>query len=203
MQEPRRRLLLELYRAILPAAPAERAATVGACAAAWGIAHDLELAATPELAARLAVRLVHQLEMRAAPLCVRIGPLADGAGDDTVLRAAVAGAPLIAGRDGRALLAIALDAPDGGGELQGALVDSETCARIAVAGGELESTRADTARLLELAGDLVPALPATRRPATPPCVLLAALRMGAADGARCLARAAGPTMRRNDPTTPS
>jgi hypothetical protein len=203
VQEPRRRLLLELYRALQPAPPAERAAAIGACAAAWGIAHELEIAAAPELAVRLAVRLVHRLEMGSAPLCVRIGPLADGAGDDPVLRLAVAGAPLIAGREGRALLAIALDPPAGGAEQHGALVDSETCARIAVAGGELDASGADATRWLELAGDLVPTLPAARPADAPACVLLAAVRLSAADEARCLTRAAGPTMRRNDPTTPS
>jgi hypothetical protein len=190
---PHRRLLLELYRALLPVSPPARAAAVRACAAAWQLPLRLEVAAAPEPAARLAVRLVHELEMRAAPLCARLGPLAEGAGDASVLRAALAGAPLIAGCDGRALLAIALDAP-GGSQPQGALVDAETCARIALGGGELESGRASALELLELAGDLVPVVPAAGVPVTAGTVLLAALRLEVAEALRCLARVAATTM---------
>ncbi|MFO1401912.1 MAG: hypothetical protein U1F30_12005 [Steroidobacteraceae bacterium] len=111
---------------------------------------------------------------------------------------ALAAAPLIAGREGRALICMPLGAIAGAGG-QGALVDAETCARIALAGGELESGRSGAQELLALAGDLVAARPPARRPAgggadpeVPVAagdgVLLAALRLGPADAARCLAR---------------
>jgi hypothetical protein len=181
MHEPRRLLLLELYRALQPAAPAERAAAATTCAAGWGLPLELELAEGPEAAARLAVRLIYRVEMQGAPLCVRIGPLHGAEGCDPALQAAIAGAPLIAGRDGRALLAVALGLPAQAGSDHGALVDSETCARIAVAGGELEAgTVADAAMLLELAGDLVPPIPAPPRVTGQPCILVAALRLSAA-----------------------
>jgi hypothetical protein len=181
MHEPRRQLLLELYRALQPLAPAARAAAATACAAAWGLPLELELAEGPEAAARLAVRLVHRLEMQGAPLCVRIGPLEGVGGCEPALQAAIAGAPLIAGRDGRALLAVALDLPAQPGSEHGALVDSETCARIAVAGGELGAgAAAGAAMLLELAGDLVASIPAPPRVTGQPCILVAALRLNAA-----------------------
>lgn len=186
MHEPHRRLLLELYRAVAAAAPGDRAAAARACAAAWDVALQLELAAAARPAERIAVRLVHELELRAEPLCARLGPLADGGGESAALRAALAAAPLIAGREGRALLAIGLDAADAARH-HGALVDAETCARIALAGGDLETGQGGALELLELAGDLVPALPglADREPRA---VLLAAVRLGTAEAARCLAR---------------
>lgn len=181
MHEPRRLLLLELYRALQPAAAAARGAAAAACAAGWGLPIELEVSDVPEAAARLAVRLVHRLEMHGAPLCVRIGPLQGRAGCGPALQAAIAGAPLIAGRDGRALLAAALDPPPDIERDHGALVDSETCARIAVAGGELgDDPAADAATLLALAGDLVALLPSTAAAAARPCVLVAALRLEAA-----------------------
>jgi hypothetical protein len=190
---PHRRLLLELYRAIQPAVPAARAAAVRACANAWGLALTLEQAAAPAPALRLAVGVVHELEARATPLCVRLGPLVAEAAADPVLCAALAAAPLIAGRAGRAVLAVALD-----GRLDpappGALVDAETCARIALGGGELESGRHAALELLELAGDLVTPLPSAHPPALPGAVLLAALRLDPAEAARCLGRAAPITM---------
>ena len=168
-----------------------------ACAAAWELPLQLQLSAAPEAAARLAVRLVHELEMRAAPLCVRLGPLAAGEGATAALQVALASAPLLAGRDGRALLAIPLDAPDGA-ELAGALVDAETCARIALGGGEFESGRASAFELLELAGDLVPVSPATPPPAATGTVLLAALHLAGAEALRCLARVPATTMKNKD-----
>jgi hypothetical protein len=214
-----RRLLLELYRALAPATPAARPAVARACAERCGVPLELELAAAPESAARLAVRMVHQLEMRAAPWCARLGPLAAEAGEAAVLRAALAGAPLIAGRQGRALLAIALDAVDGSAHT-GALVDAETCARIALAGGELESAQRGALELLGFAGDLVPALPAGPVPlavgsgaagfaeagaaaagaagSAGGAVLLAVLRLEADEAARCLARLPVITMQYKD-----
>jgi hypothetical protein len=173
--------LLELYRALQPAAPATRAAAAAACAAGWGLPLELEVSDVPEAAGRLAVRLVHHLEMRGAPLCVRIGPLDGRDGCSPALQAAIAGAPLIAGRDGRALLAATLDPPPGIEHDHGALVDSETCARIAVAGGELgDGAAVDAAALLALAGDLVALIPSTAPAAAQPGVLVAALRLEAA-----------------------
>jgi hypothetical protein len=181
MHEPRRLLLLELYRALQPAAPSGRAAAATACAAGWGLPLELEVAEGPEAAGRLAVRLVHRVEMHGAPLCVRIGPLDGSKGCEPALQAAIAGAPLIAGREGRALLAVALDLPAESDSDHGALVDSETCARIAVAGGELgQGAAADAVTLLGLAGDLVPPIPSAARVIDQPCILVAALRLDAA-----------------------
>ena len=63
MHGPHRRLLLELYRALLPASPPTRAAVARAWAVAWELPLRLEVATLPEPAARLAVRLVHELDL--------------------------------------------------------------------------------------------------------------------------------------------
>jgi len=177
-----RRLLLDLYHALAAAVPPARAAAATARAAAWGLALDLRCVEAPGAADRMAVQLVHRLELLPAQLCVWIGPLVDSGGAPA-LQAALVAAPLIAGRDGRALLAAAL-AGDGAEERLGALIDSETCARIALAGADIAAGARPAAELLRLAGDLVPLPVAGARARGAPRAVLAALRLGAEGATR-------------------
>jgi hydroxypyruvate reductase len=70
---------------------------------------------------------------------------------------ALAAARLIAGQDELLLLAAGTDGTDGVSDSAGALVDGETCARIALAGLDVDSClrRADSGTALAAAGDLI------------------------------------------------
>jgi glycerate 2-kinase len=113
-------------------------------------------------AARLAARFAHQLRLSPAQLCVWGGestvrlPARPGRGGRNQ-HLALAAARLIAGHTDLMLLAAGTDGIDGVTEDAGALVDSETCARLALA--ELDPDRcleqADSARALAASGDLV------------------------------------------------
>jgi glycerate 2-kinase len=113
-------------------------------------------------AVRLAARFAHELHMGAAQLhvwggesTVALPPHPGRGGRNQHL--ALAAARLIAGRAELMLLAAGTDGSDGVTEDAGALVDAESCARIALA--ELEAERclesADSARALAASGDLV------------------------------------------------
>jgi glycerate 2-kinase len=113
-------------------------------------------------AVRLAARFAHELHMGAAQLhvwggesTVALPPHPGRGGRNQHL--ALAAARLIAGRRELMLLAAGTDGSDGVTEDAGALVDAESCARIALA--ELEAERclesADSARALAASGDLV------------------------------------------------
>jgi len=113
-------------------------------------------------ALRLAARFAHELELSAAQLCVWGGestvrlPAQPGVGGRNQ-HLALAVARLIAGRDDLMLLAAGTDGSDGLTGDAGALVDAETCARLALA--ELDAdhclARADSGRALAASGDLV------------------------------------------------
>jgi hydroxypyruvate reductase len=113
-------------------------------------------------ALRLAARFAHELELSAAQLCVwggestvRLPPQPGVGGRNQHLALAVA--RLIAGHDDLMLLAAGTDGSDGLSGDAGALVDAETCARLALA--ELDAdhclARADSGRALAASGDLV------------------------------------------------
>jgi glycerate 2-kinase len=113
-------------------------------------------------AARLAARFAHELCLLSVELCVWGGestvvlPAQPGRGGRNQ-HLALAAARLIAGHPELMLLAAGTDGSDGVTEDAGALVDAETCARVALA--ELDADhcleRADSARALAASGDLV------------------------------------------------
>src|SRR6185437_2695257 len=111
---------------------------------------------------RLAVRMAHETALGTAALHVWGGesvielPEHPGRGGRNQ-HLALAAARLIAGRGDVFLLAAGTDGTDGPTPDAGALVDGETCARIACAGVDVDEAlrRADAGTALEAAGDLV------------------------------------------------
>lgn len=113
-------------------------------------------------AAKLAARFAHELLLSPTQLAV-------WGGESTVLlpphpgrggrnqHLALAAARLIAGHTELLLLAAGTDGVDGLTEDAGALVDSESCARLALAGVDVEQCleQADSSRALAASGDLV------------------------------------------------
>jgi glycerate 2-kinase len=113
-------------------------------------------------AGRLGARFAHELHLGAAQLCVWGGestvelPPQPGRGGRNQ-HLALAAARLIAGHSELLLLAAGTDGSDGVTEDAGALVDAESCARIALAQLDPDEclARADSARALAASGDLV------------------------------------------------
>jgi len=113
-------------------------------------------------AERLAVRMAHETALGAAALHIWGGesvvelPASPGRGGRNQ-HLALAAARLFAGRDELYLLAAGTDGTDGPTDDAGALVDGETCARIACAGLDVDEClrRADSGTALAAAGDLV------------------------------------------------
>ena len=113
-------------------------------------------------AVRLAARFAHELHLGDAQLCVWGGestvelPPQPGRGGRNQ-HLALAAARLIAGHGELLLLAAGTDGSDGVTEDAGALVDGESCARIALAQLDADDclARADSARALAASGDLV------------------------------------------------
>ena len=115
-----------------------------------------------EDAERLAVRFAHELHLGREALrvwggesVVRLPPHPGRGGRNQHL--ALAAARLIAGQDELFLLAAGTDGTDGATDSAGALVDGDTCARVALAGLDVDSClrRADSATALAAAGDLI------------------------------------------------
>lgn len=113
-------------------------------------------------AERLAVRIAHEVALGSAALTVWGGesvielPAEPGRGGRNQ-HLALAAARLIAGRDDLYLLAAGTDGTDGPTADAGALVDGETCARVACAGLDVDDClrRADSGAALAAAEDLV------------------------------------------------
>ena len=111
---------------------------------------------------RLAVRLTHELCLSAAQVCIWGGesvvrlPANPGRGGRNQ-HLALAAARLIAGEEDLLFLAAGTDGTDGPTDDAGALVDGETCARVTVAGLDVERSllAADSQSALAAAGDLV------------------------------------------------
>jgi hydroxypyruvate reductase len=113
-------------------------------------------------AARLAVRFAHELHLNPAQVCVWGGestvhlPPNPGRGGRNQ-HLALAAARLLAGQPQMMLLAAGTDGTDGVTDDAGALVDSETCARLALAEIDADDCmrRADSGTALAASGDLV------------------------------------------------
>jgi glycerate 2-kinase len=137
-------------------------AAVAARARELGLAVHAPPGRFADNAARLAARFAHELRLSAAQLCVwggestvQLPPHPGRGGRNQHL--ALAAARLIAGHADLLLLAAGTDGSDGVTADAGALVDGETCARVALA--ELDADRclerADSARALAASGDLI------------------------------------------------
>lgn len=134
------------------------------CAAAQSFELDVHRAETrfADDALRLAVRFSHELHMTSAQVCVWGGestvalPERPGRGGRNQ-HLALAAARLLSGQSRMMLLVAGTDGTDGPTDDAGALVDSETCARIAVAELDPDACirRADAGTALEASGDLI------------------------------------------------
>ena len=113
-------------------------------------------------ATRLAVRFTHELHLNSAQVCVWGGestvqlPPSPGRGGRNQ-HLALAAARLLAGHPNMMLLAAGTDGTDGVTDDAGALVDSETCARLSLAEMDADDCmrRADSGTALAASGDLV------------------------------------------------
>ncbi len=111
---------------------------------------------------RLAVRLTHELYLSGAEVCVWGGesvvrlPSHPGQGGRNQ-HLALAAARLIAGQEDLLFLAAGTDGTDGPTDDAGALVDGETCARVTVAGLDVDRSlaAADSQTALAASGDLL------------------------------------------------
>jgi hydroxypyruvate reductase len=111
---------------------------------------------------RLAIRFAHELHMNANQLCVWGGestvqlPENPGRGGRNQ-HLALAAARIIAGHENLLLLVAGTDGTDGVTSDAGALVDSETCSRVALSEIDVQGClqRADSGTALEAAGDLI------------------------------------------------
>jgi glycerate 2-kinase len=136
----------------------------GVCAAAEKLGLDVRKPASrfDDDAARLAVRFAHELHLNSAQVCVwggestvQLPPNPGRGGRNQHL--ALAAARLLAGQPMMMLLAAGTDGTDGVTDDAGALVDSETCARLTLAGIDADDCmrRADSGTALAASGDLV------------------------------------------------
>jgi len=170
--------------------------------AAAAAARGLEAHGTPQRfsgdAARLAARFTHELQLSPAQLrvwggesTVQLPPHPGRGGRNQHL--ALAAARLIAGHEDLLLLAAGTDGSDGLTEDAGALVDGDTCARLALAGLDADDclARADSARALAASGDLVHTGPTGTNVGD----LIIALKLSARDASGLAQAAGGPRAR--------
>jgi glycerate 2-kinase len=139
-------------------------AVEGVCEAAEKLGLDVRKAVArfDDDAGRLAVRFTHELHLNLAQVCVWGGestvtlPENPGRGGRNQ-HLALAAARLLAGAPDMMLLAAGTDGTDGVTDDAGALVDSETCARLALAEMDPDDylRRADSGTALAASGDLV------------------------------------------------
>jgi len=131
-------------------------------AEAWGLDVRKPTGRFDDDAARLAVRFTHELHLNSAQVCVwggestvQLPPHPGRGGRNQHL--ALAAARLLAGQPQMMLLAAGTDGTDGVTEDAGALVDSETCARVSVAEMDADDClrRADSGTALAASGDLI------------------------------------------------
>jgi glycerate 2-kinase len=137
-------------------------AAIAARAAQLGLAVHAAPERFADSADRLAARFAHELHLGETQLRVWGGestvelPSRPGRGGRNQ-HLALAAARLMAGHDELLLLAAGTDGSDGVTDDAGALVDAETCARIALAQLDADEclARADSARALAASGDLL------------------------------------------------
>ncbi len=137
-------------------------AAAGSCASGYGLTVHAPRRRFDEAAVRVAARCAHELSLLPAQVCVWGGestvalPPHPGCGGRNQ-HLALAAARLIAGHPELLLLAVGTDGSDGVSGDAGALVDADTCARVALA--ELDADeclqRADAGRALAASGDLI------------------------------------------------
>jgi hypothetical protein len=162
VSDPRRQLLLELYTRLVLLPPAEQPAAAALCAANAGTSARWQglLSEPPH---ESAVRIAHSLGMGPPGLQLWLASWsADTQGAGSLTRLAMVAARLLAGREDLLLLAARCGrepSPIGVGSqvAEGVLVDGNSCARMAVAGLDVE-TELSAGRglaLLEAAGDLL------------------------------------------------
>jgi glycerate 2-kinase len=135
---------------------------VRTAAAARGLAVHAPTARFDASAARVAARCAHELLLSGAQACVwggestvQLPPHPGRGGRNQHL--ALSAAKLIAGHPELMLLAAGTDGTDGVTEDAGALVDADSCARVALAGLDVDQclAQADSASALAASGDLV------------------------------------------------
>jgi glycerate 2-kinase len=133
-----------------------------AAAASRGLSLHAATARFDASAARVAARCAHELTLSPGEVCVwggestvQLPPHPGRGGRNQHL--ALCAAKLIAGHPELMLLAAGTDGTDGVTEDAGALVDADSCARVALAGLDVDQclAQADSARALAAAGDLV------------------------------------------------
>ncbi len=139
-------------------------AVQGVCEAAekWGLDVRRPTSRFDDDALRLAVRFTHELHLNSAQVCVWGGestvqlPSNPGRGGRNQ-HLALAAARLLAGQPNMMLLAAGTDGTDGVTDDAGAVVDSETCARLALAEMDADDCirRADSGTALAATGDLI------------------------------------------------
>ncbi len=137
-------------------------AGVATAAASHGLSVHAPRRRFADSAVRLAARCAHELSLQPVQVCVWGGestvtlPANPGRGGRNQ-HLALAAARLIAGHPELLLLAVGTDGSDGVTEDAGALVDADTCARVALAELDADAClqRADAAAALGASGDLV------------------------------------------------
>ncbi|HUO19829.1 MAG TPA: DUF4147 domain-containing protein [Steroidobacteraceae bacterium] len=148
-----RRVVASVEQAVAAAAAAARALGLGVHTGARRFDED---------AVRLAARCAHELRLSQSAVCVwggestvQLPPHPGRGGRNQHL--ALAAARLIAGQADLMLLAAGTDGTDGVTEDAGALVDAESCARVALAGMDVDRclATADSAAALAASGDLL------------------------------------------------
>lgn len=148
-----RSVIASIDKAVAAAGEAARARDLRVVASAARFSGD---------ASRLAVGFVHELHLKTDQVRIWGGestvnlPERPGRGGRNQ-HLALTAARLIAGHDELMLMAVGTDGTDGPTEEAGAIVDAETCARIAVSELDVERSlaAADSGRALAASGDLI------------------------------------------------
>ncbi|MFI4914326.1 MAG: MOFRL family protein [Steroidobacterales bacterium] len=163
MSDPRRQLLLDIY-AHAVRAPLELWQVVQRRAQGCGLRLTRHALPAIESVERVAVSMTHAIEIEPQGLQLWSGELRADGGSRPAERLGLAAARLLAGHEESVLLAAALADGNGPDRETGALIDEETCARIAVAGLDLEQELSgpDCSAALAAAGDLLQPIPAAR-----------------------------------------
>ena len=154
MSEQRRAFLLETFAAMASAGATTWPEVLRACAGRQALAVQWHgaLSEAPDIAA---IRIGHALDMGGVGIQGWCAAWPEPPGEPPALQLAATVAALLAGRDG--LLVLAASTVGGPAEVLGALVDGESCARMAVAGfdAETEIRLGNLAELLQAAGDCI------------------------------------------------